>query len=205
MKLFNELGLSQEALKVLKQKGFEIPTPIQEKIIPVLLSGERDVVGQAQTGTGKTAAFGLPIIEMIPERSGSIQALVLAPTRELAVQVSEEINSLKGDKKISVLPVYGGQSIDLQLRHLKKGVDIVVGTPGRILDHLRRRTLKLDKISFLVLDEADEMLNMGFLEDVTEIMKKTSVEKRTLLFSATMPREIIDIAKNICAVMTYSR
>ena len=195
MKLFNELGLSQEALKVLKQKGFEIPTPIQEKIIPVLLSGERDVVGQAQTGTGKTAAFGLPIIEMIPERSGSIQALVLAPTRELAVQVSEEINSLKGDKKISVLPVYGGQSIDLQLRHLKKGVDIVVGTPGRILDHLRRRTLKLDKISFLVLDEADEMLNMGFLEDVTEIMKKTSVEKRTLLFSATMPREIIDIAK----------
>ena len=195
MKSFDELGLSKEALRVLKQKGFEVPTPIQEKTIPALLSGEKDIVGQAQTGTGKTAAFGLPIIEMITEKSGSIQALVLAPTRELAVQVSEEINSLKGDKRISVLPVYGGQSIDLQLRHLKKGVDIVVGTPGRILDHLRRRTLKLDKISFLVLDEADEMLNMGFLEDVTEIMKKTSTEKRTLLFSATMPREIINIAK----------
>jgi len=195
MKSFEELGLSKEILKVLEQKGFEIPTPIQEKTIPALLSGNKDIVGQAQTGTGKTAAFGLPIIETISEKSNAVQALILAPTRELAVQVAEEINSLKGKKRISVIPIYGGQSIDLQLRHLRKGVDIVVGTPGRVLDHIRRRTLKLDRVSYLVLDEADEMLNMGFLEDVTEIMKKTPTEKRTLLFSATMPREIMSIAK----------
>ena len=195
MKGFKKLGLSEDILKVLEQKGFEVPTPIQEKAIPALLSGKKDVVGQAQTGTGKTAAFGLPIIEMLSQKTGSPQALILAPTRELAVQVADEINSLKGSKKVSVIPIYGGQSIVLQLRHLKKGVDIVVGTPGRVLDHIRRRTLKLDKISFLVLDEADEMLNMGFLEDVTEIMKQTPAEKRTLLFSATMPREIMSIAK----------
>ena len=195
MKSFNKLGLSKETLDVIKQKGFEVPTPIQEKAIPALLSGEKDIVGQAQTGTGKTAAFGLPIIEIISEKSGSVQALVLTPTRELAIQVAEEISSLRGNRKLSVIPIYGGQSIDLQLRHLKKGVDIVVGTPGRVLDHLRRRTLKLNKISFLVLDEADEMLNMGFLEDVTKIMKETSPEKRTMLFSATMPREIVSIAK----------
>ncbi|MFC1808334.1 DEAD/DEAH box helicase, partial [Candidatus Omnitrophota bacterium] len=131
----------------------------------------------------------------ISEESKAVQTLVLAPTRELAVQVAEEINSLKANKRISVIPIYGGQSIDLQLRHLRRGVDIVVGTPGRVLDHLRRRTLKLDKISYLVLDEADEMLNMGFLEDVTEIMKQTPSEKRTMLFSATMPSEIMNIAK----------
>ena len=192
---FKNLGLSENTLKVLKQRGFEEPTPIQQKTIPAVLKGSKDIVGQAQTGTGKTAAFGLPIIELLQERPGVVQALILTPTRELAIQVAEEINSLKGKKRLSIVPIYGGQSFDLQLRSLKKGVDIVVGTPGRILDHLRRRTLRLDKISFLVLDEADEMLNMGFLEDVTEIMKSAGLNRRTLLFSATMPQEIRHISK----------
>ncbi|MCP5004768.1 MAG: DEAD/DEAH box helicase [Planctomycetes bacterium] len=192
---FEDLELSQRALKVLKQKGFEEPTPIQAKTIPAILSGNKDIVGQAQTGTGKTAAFGLPILELLPEKSKAVQALVLTPTRELATQVAEEINSLKGKKKLSIVPIYGGQSMELQFRSLKRGIDIVVGTPGRILDHLKRRTLKLDQISFLVLDEADEMLNMGFLEDVREIIESTSPSKRTMLFSATMPPEIIKIAK----------
>ena len=195
MKSFEDLGLSPDTLKTLQRKGFETPTPIQAKTIPAMLTGEKDLVGQAQTGTGKTAAFGLPIIEMIEERSRTVQALVLTPTRELAIQVAEEIHSLKGKKRLSIVPIYGGQSISLQLRHLKKGVDIVVGTPGRVLDHIKRRTLKLGNISYLVLDEADEMLNMGFLEDVREIMSNTAQEKRTLLFSATMPPGIIQIAK----------
>ncbi len=195
MASFEDLGLSEETLKVVKKKGFEEPTPIQEKTIPAILSGDKDIVGQAQTGTGKTAAFGLPIIELLPDISRSVQALVLTPTRELAIQVAEEISSLKGKRKLNIVPIYGGQSIDLQLRSLKKGVDIVVGTPGRIIDHLKRKTLKLNKISFLVLDEADEMLNMGFLDDVREIMDTTPEEKRTMLFSATMPKEIMQIAK----------
>jgi ATP-dependent RNA helicase DeaD len=199
MVTFESLGLSDKTLKVLERKGFEEPTPIQEKTIPAILEGEKDIVGQAQTGTGKTAAFGLPIIELLPEKSKEVHALVLTPTRELAIQVAEEINSLKGKKKLSIVPIYGGQSIELQLRSLRKGIDVVVGTPGRILDHLRRRTLNLKNISFLVLDEADEMLNMGFLEDVREIMENTGPEKRTMLFSATMPREILQIAKKYMA------
>lgn len=195
MTTFEELGLSENTLKVLKRKGFEEPTPIQIKTIPAILGGKKDIVGQAQTGTGKTAAFGLPMIELLPERSKTVQAIVLTPTRELAIQVADEINSLKGEKRLSIIPVYGGQSIELQLKSLKKGVDIVVGTPGRVLDHLRRRTLRLDAISYLVLDEADEMLNMGFLDDVKEIMEHTSPEKRTMLFSATMPSEIMQIAQ----------
>jgi ATP-dependent RNA helicase DeaD len=195
MDTFNDLGLSQDILQVLQSKGFEKPTAIQEKTIPAILTGKKDIVGQAHTGTGKTAAFGLPIIETLKEKASSPQALILAPTRELAIQVAEEIHSLKGRKKISVVPVYGGQAISLQLRSLKKGVDIVVGTPGRILDHIKRRTLKLGQISYLVLDEADEMLNMGFQEDVEQIMKQTPDDKRTLLFSATMPPEILRIAK----------
>jgi ATP-dependent RNA helicase DeaD len=196
MESFEHLGLSERTLKILKKKGFEEPTPIQTKTIPSILQGDRDIVGQAQTGTGKTAAFGLPIIELLPEKSKAVRALVLTPTRELAIQVAEEIHSLKGKKKLNIVPIYGGQSIDLQLRSLKKGIDVVVGTPGRILDHLRRRTLKLDQVSYLVLDEADEMLNMGFLEDVREIMENTGPEKRTMLFSATMPKEIMQIARN---------
>lgn len=195
MESFENLGLSEMTLKVLKQKGFEEPTPIQIKIIPAIFEGDKNIVGQAQTGTGKTAAFGLPIIELLQEKSKTVQALVLTPTRELAIQVAEEINSLKGRKKLSIVPIYGGQSIDLQFRSLRRGVDIVVGTPGRILDHLARRTLKLDEIAYLVLDEADEMLNMGFLEDVRKIMESTGSKKRTMLFSATMPSEIIKLAK----------
>lgn len=196
MKSFDCLGLSKNTLDVLKRRGFELPTPIQGKIIPVLMKNKKDIVGQAQTGTGKTAAFGLPIIELLEQNTNFVQALILTPTRELAIQVAEEIISLKGKKKLKVIPVYGGQSISIQLKSLKKGVDIVVGTPGRILDHIKRRTLKLSNVSFLVLDEADEMLNMGFLEDVTTILKETPPEKRTLLFSATMPQEILKIAHN---------
>ncbi|MCK4641278.1 MAG: DEAD/DEAH box helicase, partial [Candidatus Marinimicrobia bacterium] len=195
MENFNTLGLSKETLNIIRRKGFEEPTPIQEKIIPMILRGNKDVVGQAQTGTGKTAAFGLPIVELLQEKSRNVQALVLTPTRELAIQVAEEIRSLKGKKRLNIVPIYGGQSIELQLRSLARGIDIVVGTPGRILDHIRRKTLRLDKISYLVLDEADEMLNMGFLEDVRAIMEKTAYEKRTMLFSATMPPEIMGVAK----------
>jgi ATP-dependent RNA helicase DeaD len=195
MESFRKLGLSEDALSVIKGKGFEAPTHIQEKVIPVMLTDKCDIVGQAQTGTGKTAAFGLPIIEMLKEHTGVVQVLILTPTRELAIQVAEELNSLRGKKNLHIVPIYGGQSIELQLRSLKKGVDIVVGTPGRVIDHIRRRTLKIDKISYFILDEADEMLNMGFIDDVKKIMEKTNPEKRVLLFSATMPNEIIQIAK----------
>ncbi len=195
MKTFKGLGLSEATLEILKKRGFEVPTSIQERVIPTILTQSYDIVGQAQTGTGKTAAFGLPILEKMKGHTGVVQVLVLTPTRELAIQVAEEIYSLKGKKRLSIVPIYGGQSISLQLRSLKKGVDIVVGTPGRILDHIRRRTLKLKNISYLVLDEADEMLNMGFLEDVKKIMAETGPDKRTMLFSATMPNEIMQIAK----------
>ncbi len=191
---FEELGLSKGTLKVLKKKGFEVPTPIQEVTIPAILEGGKDIVAQAQTGTGKTAAFGLPLVELLEENSDVVQVLVLTPTRELAIQVAEEIHSLKGKKKLTVIPIYGGQSINLQLRLLKKGIDIVIGTPGRVYDHIGRGTLELGEISYLVLDEADEMLNMGFLEDVEKIMDHTPAHKRTLLFSATMPKEIMQIA-----------
>ena len=195
MQSFEDFGLSKSTLNSLIQKGFEVPTPIQEITIPAILTGTKDIVAQAQTGTGKTAAFGLPMIELLEENTKKVQALVLTPTRELAIQVAEEIHSLRGGKKLSVIPIYGGQSINLQLRSLKKGVDIVIGTPGRVQDHIDRGTLKLGDISFLVLDEADEMLNMGFLEDVKNIMKHTAVDKRTMLFSATMPKEIMQIAR----------
>jgi len=192
---FENLGLSERSLKALKQKGFEEPTTIQEMIIPLVLSGNKDIVGQAQTGTGKTTAFGLPIIELLHENSNVVQTLVLTPTRELAIQVSEEMNSLKGDRKLSIVPIYGGQSMERQLRSLRKGIDIVVGTPGRILDHLKRHSLKIDKISYLILDEADEMLDMGFFEDVSEIIEYSGQEKRTMLFSATIPEKVVQIAK----------
>ena len=194
MTTFSELGLSEQMLEALESKGFTAPTPIQERTIPLLLSGNIDIVGQAQTGTGKTAAFGLPIIETVREGARHVQALVLAPTRELAIQVAEEINSLKGKKRIRVLPVYGGQAIHMQLKGLKRGVDVVVGTPGRIMDHMKRGTLRLDKLDFFVLDEADEMCNMGFVDDVREILASANTDRRTLLFSATMPREVMRIA-----------
>ncbi|HID39036.1 MAG TPA: DEAD/DEAH box helicase [Calditrichaeota bacterium] len=192
---FTELGLSSHTLKAIEKKGFNKPTAIQAMTIPLMLKDATNIIAQAQTGTGKTAAFGLPLIEMINPSAATVQALILTPTRELAIQVSEEINSLNGNKTIRTIPVYGGQSIEHQLRPLKKGVQIVVGTPGRIIDHLKRKTLKLQNISHLILDEADEMLNMGFIDDMEEIMRHTNPDKRTLLFSATMPHKIKELAR----------
>ncbi|MDD5194640.1 MAG: DEAD/DEAH box helicase [Candidatus Omnitrophica bacterium] len=192
---FRALGLSENVLEALAKKGFEEPTQIQEQIIPILLKRQDiDIVGQAQTGTGKTAAFGLPLIEKLQEGLKVVQALILVPTRELALQVSEEINSLKGSKRLQIVAIYGGQSIEQQLRRLKEGIDIVVGTPGRIIDHINRHSLKLKNITHVVLDEADEMLNMGFIEDVEEILKHTPSKKRMLLFGATMPERILSLA-----------
>ncbi len=196
MEKFRALGLSENVLNALAKKGWEQPSPIQEKTIPLLLSGLKDIVGQAQTGTGKTAAFGLPLIEKLDDNNKNVQALVLCPTRELAIQVGEEINSYKGDKKFNVLPVYGGQSYQIQERGLKRGSQIVVGTPGRIRDLIDKKTLKLDHVTHVVLDEADEMLNMGFEEEVREILKAIPEERRMLLFSATMPAQILRLAKN---------
>jgi len=191
---FNDLGLSAEILEAINKKGFEEPTAIQTLTIPVILRDDTNIIAQAQTGTGKTAAFGLPLMELINSDSKTVQALIMVPTRELAIQVSEEINSLRSNTDIRVIPIYGGQSIDQQLRRLKKGVHIIVGTPGRIIDHLNRKTLKIGNIEHLILDEADEMLNMGFIEDMEEIIKHTNPDKRTLLFSATIPERIRDLA-----------
>ncbi|HMK61734.1 MAG TPA: DEAD/DEAH box helicase [Dissulfurispiraceae bacterium] len=190
---FDDFSLSKETMKALSKIGFEEPTPIQVSAIPIILRGG-DVIGQAQTGTGKTAAFGIPIVEAL-QRSKKTFALVLEPTRELAVQVSEEISNIGRYKKVQVLPVYGGKSIENQIKAFKRGVDIVVGTPGRILDHIRRKTFSLSELRIVVLDEADEMLDMGFIEDIETILTQTPPERQTLLFSATMPEPILSIAK----------
>jgi len=191
---FADLGLSADVLEALSKKGFEEPTPIQALVIPELLNADVDLIGQAQTGTGKTAAFALPLLERLVPGAGFVQALVLAPTRELAVQICEEISSLRGTKAFSVAPVYGGQSYTEQFRRFKMGVDILVGTPGRILDHLERGSLKLDKTQFVILDEADEMLDMGFSEDIETLLEQVNPARRMLLFSATMPDRIRIIA-----------
>ncbi len=191
---FDELGLKDSILRSITDLNFENPSDIQEKSIPVSLQGF-DIIGQAQTGTGKTLAFGAPILSNMGPKGGAIQTLILAPTRELACQVSEELLKLCKYEKYKILPIYGGQSFDRQLAALKKGVDIVVGTPGRILDHINRRTLKLQNVKFLVLDEADEMLNMGFIEDIESILSNLNEERQTLLFSATMPRQIKTLSK----------
>lgn len=174
--------------------GFEEATPIQEGTIKFAMEG-RDVLGQAQTGTGKTAAFGIPLIEKIDPKNPAIQALIIAPTRELAIQVSEELYKLGYDKRVKLLSVYGGQEISRQIRALKNKPQIIVGTPGRILDHINRRTLKLDEVQTLVLDEADEMLNMGFIDDINTILESVPSSRQTLLFSATMPPAIRKIAE----------
>ena len=192
---FKELGISDAVLKELSKKGFEEPTEIQKKIIPLLLTSGTDIVGQAQTGTGKTGAFGIPIIDQMDKPGKEPHVLVLAPTRELAIQIAEELNSYKGKKKLQILPIYGGQSISDQIRRIKAGVDIVVGTPGRIIDHLERKTVNFRDIDVLVIDEADEMLRMGFIDEVETIIKAISPERRTLLFSATMPESILSIAR----------
>jgi ATP-dependent RNA helicase DeaD len=202
-KTFNELGLSPRAIEAINIKGFEEPTAIQSMTIPVMLENNANLIAQAQTGTGKTAAFGLPLIDMIDTQQKTIQALILVPTRELAIQVSEEINSLKGNNDLRIIPIYGGQSIDQQFRRLKKRVHIIVGTPGRVIDHLNRKTLYLGKINQLIIDEADEMLNMGFIEDMEEIMKHTNPEKKTLLFSATIPEKIKTLANKYMEGYTF--
>ncbi len=192
---FRALGLSEQMLQAIEAKGFETPSPIQRLTIPVLLAGGHDIIAQAQTGTGKTAAFGLPVLERLkPSKEGAVQALILTPTRELALQVTEELLSFNS-RKLSIAPIYGGAAMSEQLRRLKKGIDIVVGTPGRILDHIRRGTLDLSAAQYLILDEADEMLNMGFIEDVEEIMASIDERRRVLLFSATMPQRIVDLSK----------
>jgi len=195
-KTFRELGLSEEILQAIEKKGFEEPSPIQALTIPFLLTGKKNIIGQAQTGTGKTAAFGLPILDTLKDsKDNKVQALILAPTRELAVQVCDELISLKGDKRLSVAAIYGGQAMGEQLRRLRRGVDIVVGTPGRIQDHIDRGSLDLSQLKFLILDEADEMLNMGFIDDIEKILESVPDEKQMLLFSATMPSRIQQIAK----------
>ena len=190
---FENLNLSSTTLKSLKRIGFEETTPIQEQTIPLSMQG-KDIIGQAQTGTGKTAAFGIPLIEKINTRNKNIQSLVIAPTRELAIQVSEELFKLGYEKHVQVLSVFGGQDISRQIRALKKKPAIIVGTPGRLLDHIHRKTIKLQDIHTVVLDEADEMLNMGFIEDIEKILESVPEERQTLLFSATMPERIRQIA-----------
>jgi ATP-dependent RNA helicase DeaD len=195
MEEFKKLGLSDNVIDALKKKGYTIPTEIQQKAIPILLEGKLDIIAQSKTGTGKTASFALPIIEKLKEKSNHVQAIILTPTRELAVQVSKEIESLVGKKKLRVLAVYGGTPISDQIRKLRQGIDIVVGTPGRVIDQIKRKCLNLSKVTFTVLDEADEMLNMGFLEEIEKILEKTNSIKKMLLFSATMPKAIQRIAK----------
>lgn len=194
MATFNSLGLHDPILRAITNMGFEETTPIQEQTIPLAIEG-KDLIGQAQTGTGKTAAYGIPLVERITVESEQIQGIVLAPTRELAVQVAEELNKIGQYKGIYTLPIYGGQEMDRQIRALKKRPHIIVATPGRLMDHMRRKTIRLNLIKMVVLDEADEMLNMGFVEDIETILKDIPEERQTLLFSATMPRQIQNLAQ----------
>ncbi|MDM5214928.1 DEAD/DEAH box helicase [Peribacillus sp. NJ4] len=194
MTLFSELGLDRTSMKSIEKMGFEEASPIQSQTIPLALEG-KDIIGQAQTGTGKTAAFGIPLMENIDINNENVQGIVIAPTRELAIQVSEELFKLGYGKRARVLAVYGGQDIDRQIRALKKKPHIIVGTPGRLLDHIKRKNIKLGGVHTVVLDEADEMLNMGFIEDIELILSTVPDERQTLLFSATMPDPIRKIAE----------
>lgn len=194
MKTFEELKLTAPILQALGNMGFEEATPIQEKTIPVALMG-RDLIGRAQTGTGKTAAFGIPLVDKCEVDLEQIQGIVITPTRELAIQVAEELNRIGHFKQIKSLPIYGGQEIERQIKALRKRPQIIVGTPGRLMDHMRRRTIRLQQVKMVVLDEADEMLNMGFKEDIEEILKQIPEERQNLLFSATMPLRIQTLAQ----------
>lgn len=196
MNPFNELGIRSDIVNAITELGFEKPTPIQESAIPVLLSGSNDFVGLAQTGTGKTAAFGLPLLELIDYNKNFPQALILCPTRELCLQISNDVkNYAKNLSNVNVVAVYGGANIVNQLRDIKRGVQIVVATPGRMKDILNRKAIDFSQVKYVVLDEADEMLNMGFQEDIDDILSTTPKEKKTWLFSATMPREVRAIAQ----------
>lgn len=193
MPTFYEMGLSRPVIQATTNMGFEEATPIQEQAIPAAMAG-RDIIGQAQTGTGKTAAFGIPLVEKVNADRGKTQGIVICPTRELAVQVAEELNRIGQFKGVRALPIYGGQDINRQIRSLRNRPQIIVGTPGRLMDHMQRKTIRLDQIEMVVLDEADEMLNMGFLEDIENILKEIPLERQTLLFSATMPKPIQNLA-----------
>ena len=190
---FQTIGISRELENILGKNGIIEPTPIQEQAIPELLKG-KDIIAQAQTGTGKTLAFMLPIMETIDVNNPYIQALIITPTRELAIQITNEAKKLISVKNINILAVYGGQDVEKQLRKLNKGVNIVIGTPGRLLDHIRRKSIDLSQLKMLVLDEADEMLNMGFLKDIENIIYETPKKRQTMLFSATMPNELRSLA-----------
>jgi ATP-dependent RNA helicase DeaD len=204
MKKFNfgQLSVSKEIAKALSNMGFEEPTPIQAQVIPLIMEN-KDVVGQAQTGTGKTAAFGIPTIESLNTKIQKVQAIVLTPTRELAIQVAGEVTKIGRYKKIKVLPIYGGQPIDRQIRSLRMGIHVVIGTPGRTLDLLQRRTLDLSYAKIVVLDEADEMLDMGFIEDIESILGHIPEQRQTMLFSATMPAPIQKLAKKYLKAPRY--
>lgn len=193
---FTELGLKEEILLALSDLGFEVPTPIQQQAIPAIISGENDLVGLAQTGTGKTAAFGLPLLSLCDPQDKKVQSLVLCPTRELCVQISKDLESYSTHLKgVKVVPIYGGSSIDRQVKQIKGGAQVVVATPGRLVDMIKRRLIDLSNVRFAILDEADEMLNMGFKEDLDFILSKTPETKNTWLFSATMPKQVSYIAK----------
>ena len=192
---FDELELVPAIMRGIKEMGFEEATPIQSQAIPVMMEG-RDIIGQAQTGTGKTAAFGIPALQKVDPAEKKTQVLILSPTRELAIQVADELRKLgKYMHGIKVLPVYGGQEITKQIRSLKGGCQIIVGTPGRVMDHLRRKTIRCDMVNTIVLDEADEMLDMGFREDIETILEYIPQERQTVLFSATMPKPILEITR----------
>lgn len=191
---FSDLGLNSDILKAIDGMGFEEPSNIQAEVIPVILEGF-DVIGQAQTGTGKTLAFGAPVLSKFNGSQGKISSIILTPTRELAIQVNDELVRVSKYSRIKLLPVYGGQPIERQIKALRKGIDMVVGTPGRVLDLIRRNVIDLSGVKFLVLDEADEMLNMGFIDDIESIIQECESDRQTLLFSATMPNEIKKLAK----------
>ena len=191
---FKNLGLSVKVQKSIEALGFTSPSEIQEQMIPLIMEGQ-DLIGQAQTGTGKTLAYTSSILSKINVDTNYVRAIILTPTRELALQVKEEFDSINTSADFDILAVYGGSSIEDQMRQLRKGVDVVVGTPGRVLDLLRRNRLNIDNLEFFILDEADEMLNMGFLEDIETIFKQTNDVKQVLMLSATMPREIKKLAE----------
>ena len=193
---FKELGLKQEVLDAVASLGFTEPSPIQQEAIPQLLTENRDLVGLAQTGTGKTAAFGLPMVNEVDFDSKKTQGLVICPTRELCIQISKDFQAFSRNfRNANIVPVYGGASIDTQTRQLSRGAQIVVATPGRLVDMIKRKRVDLSQVQFVALDEADEMLNMGFKEDIDGILSNTPDTKKTWLFSATMPREVVRIAK----------
>ncbi len=193
---FADLGLNDKLLKAVDELGFTQPTPIQEKAIPVLLSGTKDLIGLAQTGTGKTAAFGLPLLQLIDKDKKFPQALIVCPTRELCLQIVNEMEIFKKHLTgINIVAVYGGSSISQQIRDIRRGVQIVVATPGRLIDLIERKAINLEEIKYVVLDEADEMLNMGFKEDIEFILQNTPKRDSTWLFSATMPAEIRNVSK----------